>query len=398
MKTIAVKAVPIHQIMAGEGFAARCESKVVSDLVHAIRTQENPEIPPVAIRQRDKRVASGEDTLAAHVVLGRATVKAHILELDDEEFVALRTVDEARIEMGREAYREATVALIDKVENRAESERVRKRDHALETRGVDIGLTRGVKTTRGEARKLIAELIGTTVDALRKAEARRLPKPAPMVKKEWKLECYGNVASAALLADAKRIHTAMGFVDTYLRNAQRETSKVDDTRLGHDRYTRLHEALHSCAVLARQNVPSHLCPWCKDVAVVRGVCAACWGGGYVAEAHFDSAPDQLKAHPCVSYGGQYVDPHSLKPYRFPEAPVAREPEEFVEGFYADSEPPVAYETQAEPELDDEVAWIPSDPSPDDIQRIRESCEDDVDVSDLEPEPFAQDWEEGDELL
>ncbi len=197
------------------------------------------------------------------------------------------------------------------------------------------------------------------------------------------------MATASLLVEAKEARNALELANTSIMTAQRMIARLRTGRFGQARHARLATAASDLGELVRGYLPSHLCPWCKDVAAVREVCMACWHSGFVSESKFLEAPEDLTNHPCVAYGGRYVDPHSLKPYELPGEPMRRLPDDFVEI--------VEYETEAEPSLADsafpgipdqeipisddwsEPDWPPPDPTPADVEYLRESCEIDEDL-------------------
>lgn len=295
----------LSKVVAGDGFAHNLELPGVSDLVHLIRTGQKVNTP-IVVRKRDFRVVSGEDVVAAHVVVGSFDIDAIPVDLDEAEFVALRVADEARIRMTRDVTNAAVEALVDAVEART---------NPIEKTGV----RRSPKSQRTAARELVAGLLGVSAEALRKQDDRRkVPKVDRPKVEPWALDCYGNVATAELLEQSSRIRTMLASVDQALRNAQGNLTRVEDTRLGHERFTRLHESLRQLASLARSMQPVALCPYCKDIAAVRATCGACWGGGYVVGTELEAAPAELRDHKCVSYGGQFVDPLKLKPFAFPK--------------------------------------------------------------------------------
>ena len=315
----------LSKVVAGDGFAHNLELPGVSDLVHLIRTGQKVNTP-IVVRKRDFRVVSGEDVVAAHVVVGSFDIDAIPVDLDEAEFVALRAADEARIRMTRDVTSAAVEALVDAVEART---------NPIEK----TGARRSPKSQRTAARELVAGLLGVSAEALRKQDDRRkVPKVDKPKVEPWALDCYGNVATAELLEQSDRIRAMLVSVDQSLRNAQGNLTRVEDTRLGHARFTRLHEALRQLAALARSMAPAALCPFCKDVAAVRSTCGACWGGGYATAVEFDKAPPELIAHKCVSYGGQYVDPVKLKPFVMPKPALN---ESYVDPVFDDHAP--AYE-------------------------------------------------------
>jgi hypothetical protein len=343
MKQYPPKGVAIGEVIAGDGFASKLGLPCVSKVVHALRLKRA--VHPIVVRSRDLRVVTGEDSLAAHVVLGSDTVMVVPVDLDESEFIALRTADEARISLGRPAETAAVEALLDQIEGTFEA-KPRVGSHAP-------------KSPRSLAREAVAELIGTTAQALRKNDDRRKRRArvhAPMVTKAepWKLEVYGNHASPELLEDTAAIHEAFVKMDAMLRSAQVQVTRVKETRLGETRANRLHSTIHQAAALARSLMPHALCPYCKDVAVVRETCAACWGSGFVNLEAFKLAADELKLHKCVSHGGQFVDPKTLKPFKFPKAKVNQVYAAFDESapdYVDEEEPPREWTSQAEPNIE-----------------------------------------------
>lgn len=334
-------------IIAGDDFKTKLGLPCVSDLVHAIRTGR--EVIPITVRVDDSHVVTGADVLAAYVIMNRSSIPVVPVEVSNDEFVAMRAADEARISAVRSAESAAVSELLDVVEKTAQP--VPKHGKVPE------------KSARSVARDLVAQLIGSTSTAMRRADERRKRKPKllPLRRDEsWSLECYGNQASRELIEDAKLIHDLFVNIDATLRNAQGQVSKLVATRLGETRGARLKSNLHSSAVLVRSLFPYALCPYCKDVAIVRQTCGACWSSGFVGRDAFVSAPDELRDYPCVSHGGQYVDPITLKPYTFPvrgnqtHAPVFDESEpDYVDEPGPAREVVRVYEASDEPETVDD---------------------------------------------
>ena len=344
MKKHPPKGVAITQVVAGDGFSLKLGTPHVSKVVHALRLHRA--VHPIVVRASDLRVVTGEDVLAAHVVLGNDTVMVTPVDVSEEDFIALRTADEARIGLGRPAELAAVEALLDHVEGG-----IRPEERSGKA---------PPKTPRSQARELVAELIGTTAQALRKNDERRRQRArthATMVTKAapWKLELYGNTkVSPELLEDAERIHEALVKADAMLRSAQVQVTRIKETRMGETRSSRLHAAAHQVAALARSMMPHALCPYCKDVAVVRETCAACWSSGFVNLEAFTAAADELKLHPCVSHGGQYVDPKTLKPFKFPKPTLNEAYVAFDESepdYVDEEEPPREWVSEAEPNIE-----------------------------------------------
>lgn len=173
------------------------------------------------------------------------------------------------------------------------------------------------ETTRGEARRIVAEASGEATDAVRSNDRRAAakerdeagtgsgdtalaaPSPPP-------IDCYGHVIDAKLFAMAAAIVEPFKKLDALLKQAQAVITAME---WDHAQQQRLGQMVHDAAASARGVRPTHLCPYCKG-ATAGKACQPCKGLGVVARAVFESAPGEMRAT-----NGVHRDVKPAKPKR-----------------------------------------------------------------------------------
>lgn len=316
MQILGWSRIPLAEIVADSTFSERQELKSVTEMVHYLRTGIRFDPPRVVVRHHDTALCCGDDYVAALLVCGDHKTKALTLEASDHELELLRAYEKARLFGGPEERKSAVLALVDALYYPSLDDR-----NAL---AASLGgpAVVGKKSCRTMAREVVSTITGLTPESIRKLETRELGAPKPE-RAEWKLNTYGNIASAALLHETAEIRRVLDSVDRSLRQVTGALSKLSDTRLGTDRFVRISEAVAQAGRTVRACLPDSLCPWCKDVPKIRSQCLACWSSGYVTIDKAREAGPELMNHRCAVYNGEYVDTNprpdgKMVSFQFPE--------------------------------------------------------------------------------
>lgn len=195
-------------------------------------------------------------------------------------------------------------------------------------------------TAKGEARVRAARDLGTTPEALRKAESREAAKTAPAsitdgprADSRSSVEMHGMAARAEWLRDVNQIVVALGGIDGKLRGMQ--TSHVA-LQMGSFPSTQqaARLALQEAGASVRGMIPHCACVFCRDPdgsAGRRAKCSACGDLGYLTAEQAQRAPaEQLQpgAAPVARENARPA-PASVKPapgWPTPKVPPAKAPE------------------------------------------------------------------------
>ena len=157
------------------------------------------------------------------------------------------------------------------------------------------------KSTRQEARELVAKASGESPDAIKKADQRAKTReersdvaqgdPANRsVRHETKpapIETNGKPLPVRMAIGLSQMIAEFGRLDHLMRQAQEMAGHFD--MWSHPATERIVRALHDAAVLVRAERPTHLCPACDGESQD---CATCVGRGWVTKATFESAPKE----------------------------------------------------------------------------------------------------------
>lgn len=300
MREVFVRDVEIGSIRTPSGFRLRMEDVGVVRMAQSIRTAGI--VSPPCVRASDMRLVSGEDKVAACLILGLKQVRCRMIECSDQALSLARNVEyEYRgSDVGEQAA--AINALLDQVEREVKAE------PEPPSRGPG-----GRPSPRGEARRRVAAVIGKSEAALAKHDSRQrnhtAPRPKVAKPEGWKLDGYGFDVPAGVQERAARIKTAMETADTHARTIQRVLAGLADEFS--DSVT-IHELARRAGAVARALVPTHLCPWCKGNEHAMRCCGGCFMRGFVAEKEFEAADERLRTERLISYQGCYVNLDTMR--------------------------------------------------------------------------------------
>lgn len=157
-------------------------------------------------------------------------------------------------------------------------------------------------TAKGEARQRAAVDLGTTPEALRKAEARVAAKDAPDepdVDDEPPVDMLGLTASWRWLTGLATVKRMTASIDQQLRQLQGQARYVPQPH-----QQRLYAAIHAAAAVARSIAPAIACVICRDPDGTLGKrtgCLSCAGLGWMtADGQKGLHPSAMEAKPAPS--------------------------------------------------------------------------------------------------
>lgn len=351
MKQLQIKELRIEEI-ATEACGDQAEllnSKATQELAAFFRVNSQGKRLPSVVRMDDgdHYVVSGTTIVFAFIVNGKKAVRCRVWELSSEELEYWTGIEKVRYCGDSNKWNETIADCIDAVENDV-SEFRRGTPAMAKPRHQNGGRP---KTTRVEAREIIADLLGTTPEALRKSEDRAKHRPKrETAESVWQLDGYGFDVPTDVSESAKAIHCHLSASDGLIRKAQTELRKLETSHLNKSVQEKMYENCRKTADGIRSNMPSHLCPYCKSVRGPREACSACFGNGHVPRGVFDGAWSELKEQPVVMFGGQCVGMASLKRVETEDSSgidgFGSKKREFEEEFIDESEPPREWQNEA----------------------------------------------------
>lgn len=147
------------------------------------------------------------------------------------------------------------------------------------------------KSPRTEARERAAHVLGTTPEALRKAEERGASWPDD---DGWSLDGWGHRVPVRVNGEAREVRADLQALEATLRRAQSIIKGMAGGPLPAARYQELFAQVYATTALARSYIPSHLCPHCRGQEPELVFCQACLQTGAVSELEFAKAPDELR--------------------------------------------------------------------------------------------------------
>jgi len=173
------------------------------------------------------------------------------------------------------------------------------------------------KTTRTQAREIVAEASGVTVESVRKADERAKARdegpagsraagasvapPAPLI------EARGHELPDHVRTTVEPIVKALARLDKQLRAMQSEVTGGALFNMQPGIVSRIKDGLHDLAALIRFEIPDQLCPKCKGKSrpLTGPFCPMCMELGAVTKAQFEAAPrDSGKDAAASGHGAQ----------------------------------------------------------------------------------------------
>lgn len=215
------------------------------------------------------------------------------------------------------------------------------------------------KTARGEAREQVARELGTTPDAVRVAEARAVAEELPNKSSETQpplpppVETYGlPLVSDVEAQELRDVQAAIDEADHALRRAQAALRRVEGVPLFRG-VSQLLAQVHGVGVEVRRARPTAVCPYCKRLPGMVGLCRGCNGSAFVSADALLGIADELKlggAQAMVTQQGRLV-PYSQAAESKAAAPAKTEKP--AKKIRVEFEGPPAPAPPADPEISEE---------------------------------------------
>lgn len=315
MQVYGEQEVSIADLVCSDDFAARLERASVRAMADSIAKVGL--IHPPLVRARDGAVGPGEDRIAAHVLLGRPTVVARLIECTDEELDAMREQENAVRRKESAAELAAMVALhIDApadigaatgpivemwdvappAELVAEVAAAVERDDRITTR------RRGrPRTPKNAAVAKVAGDTGRSPEAIRKALEREQAR-----QQAGAVETWGRPQPEAWLEHVSDMRATL--------TEGADKLKITVARLKRSRtlgipMDELREQLREAGRAIRGARPAAVCAWCKNLPDLVGNCTACKGLGWISEELAEQIPEALRdPRQVMVQGFQYEVP------------------------------------------------------------------------------------------
>jgi hypothetical protein len=308
MKLGPVKDVPFRQIIGPGDVPKRQKTQNVLDLAEDFKKYGRP-LHPLTLQKtkRGLEVVIGRDRFSAGALVKAKSVPAQVvleatpaelLEIEIKENLHRRHDDKAVL----------TKRLVDKAEA-VVSARVSANADAE-----PAGPGRPV-TPRGEARRLVAEQSGRTVEAVRKAETRAKEREeaqpgnrdtAQAAPAAPPIDTHGRAFPAGWIPRVEIINEALDAMDKAARAAQAACSLLDGSSakgIGGWKpalLQRLRELFHTAGAQARAARPAHVCPLCTEDRTVYDVdakkphCKLCGDERTLTQEQWDALPAEQR--------------------------------------------------------------------------------------------------------
>lgn len=302
--------VAIANLECSPGFEERTRKPHVIALAESIRDTVLINAPMV--RERDSKVAAGEDRIAAYCVLDRPEIRVTLVECSDEELEAIRSAENkfrrsdisaeellARVEaMAPQASAPCECCQGETVATDSGAECVicgwRQRAPGDQAPLVGPGRPKKARTVAMEA---VAAETGRSHESVRKATERAAAR-----RDKASIELWGTEQPAEWLepiqAQRRLLTGASDKVTAAMASLTRlQTRSPIDDALSHELHLALQEKAHAIRALR----PACVCAWCKNTVPD---CTACGGRGYLTESQAAMVPEELKAGSVVVVGGK----------------------------------------------------------------------------------------------
>jgi ParB-like chromosome segregation protein Spo0J len=292
MEVIGQKMVACSKLYLPGDFQARVASDRVKELARTINEIGEPINEPV-VRKSDGKVICGVDRIAAHFYLKRDMVKVKLIECSDEEAERISVYEN----LHRRSSPEERAALMQQAIDFPETV-FPQSTYKLSK----LGRPRKVKTV---AREEVAMRLGVSPDAIRKREYRQRgsSKNAEPIRDlgmnldpEWRLRA--NEAKRIMTLDAAALRKEANTITKLLSS--------EEVVVQRPRVQRLLELVTEAADLAKELIPSSICPGCKGLTGVQEKCPFCLAAGYVGKGQEPGIPRELWDNTVVSLDGEIV--------------------------------------------------------------------------------------------
>jgi ParB-like chromosome segregation protein Spo0J len=292
------KRVRLSSIVVPGDVRGRMKDAHVVELAESIREygQEPIHAPVVDVDGGNKLVA-GRDRIAALMILKTKTVWVRLgSEMSAEDIEGVEIEENLR---RRQDDRNALIAR--KVARK--SAQIQESQTSIPDNCPESPRQGGAKkTARGAAREQVARELGTTPEAIRKAERRATekasPKGAPGRYRNDQLpesmrHWYRELPTIALQDEAASSIANLERFAELLVQAQGSLTKIQLTAYGSHVHQRLYADAHALAEKARALKPVAVCPACQ--AGNSALCQLCKGLSVVTQAQLDANKPKAKA-------------------------------------------------------------------------------------------------------
>lgn len=319
--------VPMKQIIGPGDVKMRQRSPNVLGLVESIPLLGGKPIHPLVCHRTSKglEIKSGRDRYSALLLLKAKTAPVRVvLDATPLELLQLEIYENLhRRHDDRDAMIndlvERTAALIGKHE--APELAVKSPVNS----GASIKSGRPLTPT-GDARKLVAEAEGVSVEAVRAAQTRHAkareeearPAPAPEAKPSLPIEAFGRAIPAMVQIRVMVALDALGAIDKAARAAQKALSEVEAALMAGERppwLQKLRELSHRLGAEARSFRPAYLCLACVDTDedLPHALCKVCGGQFTITAEQYEALPPEQKHGGSEHAAGLDPDPAPAAP-------------------------------------------------------------------------------------
>lgn len=271
------------------------------------------------VRKRDLALVFGLRRILAHKLLGYVRVKVKMVDCTDEELLMAKKAENAEREHSKAKASRAITELIEFY------------DRKLQDMGGAPSAVRSPRggrprSTRGEARRKVAEITGRSEAAIRQYEyAERRAKrsqrrtaaaldidPSELADPTEPLETWGMELEPDFLMSIAQVRKVYAHTLRQLAASKARFTRLSrtDVPLQQGAIGRAKLALEEAHGLISSMAPVALCPYCKALPELLPRCATCLGTGYVGKRTIEVTPDELKGL-AVMVDGKPVSVYDL---------------------------------------------------------------------------------------
>lgn len=297
MDFLGIKMVACSKLYLPGDFRQRVEAPHIPNLARSIDALDGPIHEPI-VRKSDGRLICGTDRVAAHFFLKRDMIRVKLVECTDEEAEKI-AVDE---NFHRRHSLEEREALL------AEATRLQTRIAPFIYRTGKVGRPKEPATL---AREEVAARTGVSPAAIRKQEQRKRKEKTRATSPVRDLGMKVDADWRMKVAEAQRI---LEDDSRSLRLLQTQTMKLlynDEALVQKPRVKLLLELVTEAADLAKELIPSCLCPACKGLTGAQEKCPFCFSTGYVSKGQEAGIPKELWDEDKACVDGKVVPLSSL---------------------------------------------------------------------------------------
>lgn len=299
MNVLGTKVVRLDKLQMPGDLRRRMETVNVAELEEGLKKWGKYIHDPL-IRERDMRIICGRDRLAGAKKAGRDKLEVKLVDCTDEEAEELELVENLHRRHDPDEETEMRQAYLALMERKAAAAGDDKEPRGAGRR----------ETPRGQARAALAEKLGVSKNAIeaqdrRVAAKKEAPKePGPSWGEEEEepegelpppVELLGTEPEADWLVGVAEVQALLDQADQKMREVQAALTKLQKVAMAlpEARWQRLFRAAHALAHELRASRPVSVCPYCKLVPSLRGVCTACGLQGYIVDEQTAGIPAEL---------------------------------------------------------------------------------------------------------